>query len=217
VLQASWMTPGLRAHLDRVAIELATDFAGTFSPETIERYMDGVLPHFEDATVLAFVPTFVHRYTRDRLRAVAIVEGKLAKDRPEVLFVCVRNAGRSQIAAALLDHHAEGRVHVTSAGSAPASEIHPGVREALAERGLDVTKAFPKPLADDLVAAADVVITMGCGDACPVYPGIRYADWDVQDPGEAAPDEVRAIVDEIDARVRALLDDLLTPAPTAQA
>ena len=127
---------------------------------------------------------------------------------PEVLFVCVHNAGRSQAAAALLDHHAGGRVHVRSAGSAPGDEINPAIVAVLAERDLDITKEFPKLLTDEVVRAADVVITMGCGDACPVYPGKRYLDWDLDDPAGKPIDEVRPIVYEIDRRVRALLAEL---------
>ena len=132
---------------------------------------------------------------------------------PEVLFVCVHNAGRSQMAAALLDHHAEGRVHVRSAGSAPADQINPAVREVMAEIGLDLSREFPKPLTDDVVRAADVVISMGCGDACPVYPGKRYLDWELTDPAGKTAEEVRPIRDDIDARVRALLAELTAPTP----
>jgi protein-tyrosine-phosphatase len=131
------------------------------------------------------------------------------KNVPEVLFVCVHNAGRSQLAAGLLHHHAAGAVHVRSAGSAPADEINPAVREAMAEIGLDISREFPKPLTDDVVRAVDVVITMGCGDACPVYPGKRYLDWELDDPAGRGIDAVRPIRDEIDRRVRALLAELL--------
>ena len=129
-------------------------------------------------------------------------------DVPEVLFVCVHNAGRSQMAAALLDRHARGRVQVRSAGSAPASEINPAVVQVMAELGLDLSKEFPKPLTDEAVRAADVVITMGCGDACPFFPGKRYLDWELDDPAGLGVDGVRPIRDEIDGRVQALLADL---------
>jgi arsenate reductase len=129
-------------------------------------------------------------------------------DVPEVLFVCVHNAGRSQMAAALLDHHAGGRVRVRSAGSTPADEVNPAVVRALAEVGLDVTKEFPKPLSDELARAADVIVTMGCGDACPVFPGKRYLDWQLDDPAGLPVERVRPIRDEIDRRVRALLAEL---------
>jgi arsenate reductase (thioredoxin) len=131
------------------------------------------------------------------------------KEVPEVLFVCVHNAGRSQMAAALLDHHAGGRVHVRSAGSTPADEINPAVRTAMDELGIDLSKEFPKALTTDLVEAADVVVTMGCGDACPVFPGKRYLDWELTDPSGKDVEEVRRIRDEIDRRVRDLVDSLV--------
>jgi arsenate reductase (thioredoxin) len=127
---------------------------------------------------------------------------------PEVLFVCVHNAGRSQMAAALLDHLAAGRVTVRSAGSEPADQINPRVVEAMEEIGLDVSREQPKPLTGDAVRAADVVITMGCGDACPIYPGKRYEDWELDDPAEADVDGVRRIRDDIADRVRRLVDEL---------
>ena len=132
---------------------------------------------------------------------------------PEVLFVCIHNSGRSQMAAALLDHHADGRVRVRSAGSEPADKINPAVVQAMGELGLDLSKEFPKPLTADAVQAADVVITMGCGDACPFYPGKRYLDWELADPAGKAVEEVRPVRDEIDRRVRVLLDELTAPAP----
>lgn len=130
---------------------------------------------------------------------------------PQVLFVCVHNAGRSQMAAALLAHHAAGRVEVRSAGSAPADAINPAVREAMAEVGIDISAERPKLLTADAVEASDVVITMGCGDACPVFPGKRYVDWQLTDPAGKGVDAVRPIRYEIDARVQALLAEL---APT---
>jgi arsenate reductase len=128
---------------------------------------------------------------------------------PEVLFVCIHNAGRSQMAAALLDHRAQGRVHVRSAGSEPADRVNPAVVEAMREVGLDVSKEFPKPLTDEVVRAADVVITMGCGDACPVYLGKRYLDWELEDPAGKTIDDVRPIRDDIDRRVQVLLAELI--------
>ena len=127
---------------------------------------------------------------------------------PEVLFVCVHNAGRSQMAAALLDHLAGGRVTVRSAGSEPADRINPRVVAAMEEIGLDVSREHPKPLTGDAVRAADVVITMGCGDACPIYPGKRYEDWELDDPAQADLDGVRRIRDEIAERVRRLVGEL---------
>lgn len=137
----------------------------------------------------------------------------MTESRPEVLFVCVHNAGRSQMAAALLARHAGDRVVVRSAGSAPADDVNPAVVEAMAELGIDLraTGARPKKLEDAAVQASDVVITMGCGDACPFYPGKRYEDWVLDDPAGRGVEAVRPIRDEIDRRVRALVDDLLGP------
>ena len=133
----------------------------------------------------------------------------MADPRPEVLFVCVHNAGRSQMAAALLDHHARGHVHVRSAGSDPADQINPAVAAAMAEWGIDLSREFPKPLTDEFVKAADVVITMGCGDACPIYPGKRYEDWELDDPAGQPVEAVRRIRDDIDGRVQRLLAELV--------
>ena len=138
-------------------------------------------------------------------------------DRPSVLFVCVHNAGRSQMAAALLNHHAAGRVRVRSAGSAPADTVNPAVREALAEVDIDISAEQPKLLTTDAVEASDVVITMGCGDACPIFPGKRYLDWALEDPAGQGVDAVRPIRDDIEGRIRGLLAELGVPAPTAGA
>ena len=127
---------------------------------------------------------------------------------PEVLVVCTHNAGRSVAARVLIDHYAQGRINVRSAGSTPGDTINPAVAEALAERGLDAAKEFPKPLTDEMARAADVIITMGCGDACPVYPGKRYLDWDLPDPAGKSIEEVRPIVDDIERRVQALVEEL---------
>ncbi|HET9343984.1 MAG TPA: arsenate reductase ArsC [Candidatus Eremiobacteraceae bacterium] len=132
----------------------------------------------------------------------------MRSDKPEVLFVCVHNAGRSQMAAALLDARSHGGVHVRSAGSAPAGNINPVVVEALNEIGIDVSKEFPKPMTDDVVRAADVVITMGCGDVCPIYPGKRYEDWEVDDPAGKDILTVRTIRDDIERRVLRLIEQL---------
>jgi protein-tyrosine-phosphatase len=134
-------------------------------------------------------------------------------DIPEVLFVCVHNAGRSQMAAALLHHHADGRVRVTSAGSQPAEKINPAVREVMAEIGIDLGHEFPKRLTTDAVEAADVVITMGCGDACPIFPGKRYLDWDLTDPAGKTAADIRPIRDDVNRRVQALIDELTPTNP----
>jgi len=188
---------------------LAAEFAGVFSPETVEAcVLECYQKLAETATVLNFLPTLAERFARDRLRATAVVEGRIEPKVPEVLFVCVHNAGRSQMAAALLDRHAQGSVHVLSAGSEPASSLNPAVVEAMSEIGLDISKQFPKPLTEEVVQAADVVITMGCGDACPLYPGKRYLDWDLEDPQGKPLPTVRRIRDEIDERVKSLSAEL---------
>ena len=204
-----------RGHLEKGLENLRDEFAGTFSAETVERFVAESLAALGGARLKDFVPLFVHRFARERLRALGQVEGTIAKTVPEVLFVCVQNAGRSQMAAALLDHYAEGRVHVRSAGSAPADEINSDVVTVMSELGIDVGKEFPKPMTDEVVRAADAVITMGCGDACPIYPGKRYEDWVLDDPAEADLDGVRRIRDDISDRVRALLAELTAPAGAA--
>jgi protein-tyrosine-phosphatase len=201
-----------RGHLEKGLETLQSEFQGIFSAETVERFMTESLEALSGARVKDYVPLFVHRFARERLRALGQVEGTIAKDVPEVLFVCVQNAGRSQMAAALLDHYAEGRVHVRSAGSAPADQINPNVVTAMSEMGVDISKEFPKPMTDEVVKAADAVVTMGCGDACPIYPGKRYEDWDVDDPADADLDGVRRIRDDIDERVRRLLSDVTATA-----
>jgi arsenate reductase (thioredoxin) len=156
------------------------------------------------------VPVLAHRFARERLRALGQAEGTIKMTHPEVLFVCVQNAGRSQMAAGLVTLRSGGQVHVRSAGSSPGDEVDPNVVDALAELGIDMGEAFPKPLTDEVVQAADVVITMGCGDACPIYPGKRYEDWELEDPAGQDLATVRRIRDEIDTRVQALVDDLLS-------
>jgi arsenate reductase len=199
--------------LTRAAAQLADRYRGVFSPQTILRYLQESYDLLAaTARVTAHVPNLAIRFATERLAAAARVDGAIISGVPEVLFVCVHNAGRSQIAAALLDHHAHGRVHVRSAGSAPADSINPAVIHALAKVGVDIGKEFPKPLTDEVVRASDVVVLMGCGDACPVYPGKRYLDWDVPDPAGLPLDQVRRIRDAIDTRVRTLLSELTTHA-----
>jgi protein-tyrosine-phosphatase len=187
---------------------LVDEFAGVFSRETVIDTLEDSAARWDQARIQAHIPVLAERFARERLRAAAQVRGTIQKDVPEVLFVCVHNAGRSQMAAALLDHHAKGRVHVRSAGSTPTDEINPAVVAAMDELGVDLTKEFPKPLTTEVVEAADVVVTMGCGDACPVFPGKRYLDWELPDPAGQPVDAVRLIRDDIDARVRGLLMEL---------
>jgi arsenate reductase (thioredoxin) len=203
------LDPATQNHVRQAADALAAEFAGVFSRETIERYISESLDLLGDARINVFVPVLAHRFARERLKALGQSEGAIAKGVPEVLFVCVQNAGRSQMAAGLMSYRAAGKVHVRSAGSDPAEEINPAVVEAMAELGIDLGEEFPKPLTDEVVRAADAVITMGCGDACPIYPGKRYLDWELDDPAGKDLAAVRAIRDEIDARVQALLADLV--------
>lgn len=203
------LVPLTRQHVEKAVTALEDEFAGIFSRETIARFIAESLELLGDPKVDVFVPVLAHRFARERLKAYAQAEGLVKTEQPEVLFVCVQNAGRSQIAAGLVTLRSGGRVHVRSAGSNPGEEINPLARRAMAELGVDLSDAFPKPLTDEVVRAADVVVTMGCGDACPIFPGKRYEDWQVDDPAEAnSLDEVRRIRDDIDARVHRLLEEL---------
>ncbi len=203
------LDPVTQHHVRQAAERLADEFAGVFSEETIERYIAESLDLLGETRISVFVPVLAHRFARERLRALGQAEGRIVKEQPEVLFVCVHNAGRSQIAAGLVKLRSGGRVNVRSAGSSPGEQVNPAVVEAMSEIGVDLGEAFPKPLTDEVVRAADVVITMGCGDACPIYPGKRYEDWQLDDPEGQDLSTVRGIRDEIDARVQRLVAELL--------
>jgi arsenate reductase (thioredoxin) len=203
------LDPVTQHHVHQAAERLADEFKGIYSEETIERYIAESLDLLGGAKINVYVPVLAHRFARERLRALAQSEGVLVKEQPEVLFVCVHNAGRSQIAAGLVKLRSEGRIHVRSAGSAPGEEINPAAVEAMREIGVDLSEEFPKPLTDEFVRDADVVITMGCGDACPIYPGKRYEDWELDDPAGQDLETVRRIRNEIDARVKKLVRELL--------
>ncbi len=189
-----------------VTSRLEPQYAGTFGPETIERFvvdsLDRLLP---TAKITTYLPVLAERFANQRRHALARLEGTLPSMVPGVLFMCVHNAGRSQMAAGWLRHLAEDRAVVWSGGSEPNSEINPAAVAAMAEVGIDITDEFPKPWTDEIVRAADVVITMGCGDACPLYPGKRYEDWELADPDGKNIESVRPIRDEIRARVEALM------------
>jgi arsenate reductase len=157
----------LDRHLADAAERLRREFDGTFAIESVQQFLTDSRDRFVDAPVTTFLPILIERFARERLKAYAQTQGTIMKTVPEILFVCVHNAGRSQMAGALLDHHAQGRVNVRSAGSAPANEINPAVVHVVDELGIDISKEFPKPLTNEVVEAADVVITMSCGDACP--------------------------------------------------
>lgn len=198
--------------LATAARRLGGEFSGTFGTETIERFLHTSYDQFATkAAVSTFLPLLSERFARQRLHALAKVEGK-SDGRPVVLFLCVHNAGRSQMAlgffAALAGEHAVG----WSGGSEFAGEINPAAIASMAERGIDISREFPKPWTEEIVRAADVVVTMGCGDACPIFPGKRYEDWELEDPAGKTAEHVRPIRDEIERRVRTLLDELGVPA-----
>ncbi len=205
--------PGLaypEEYLRRLAGDLTEKFAGVFSSETIERYvLESYTGLLRTSTVRTHLASHTIHFATDRLTALAQAKGAIERTVPEVLFVCEQNAGRSQMAAVLTAQLSQGRVHVRSAGSAPGKDLNPAVVEAMAELGLSMTEEFPKPLTDDVVQAADVVVTMGCGDACAIYPGKRYEDWELTDPAGLSLVEVRVIRDDIRTRVEALLAELL--------
>ena len=199
----------LEGVLARIAERLDDKFAGVFSKETIKRYVNESYALLaENATVTVHLPSLCERFAKDRLTALAQSEVKIAKEKPEILFVCVHNAGRSQMAAALAIQISGGAVSVRSAGSVPSDSIPAAIYEAMDEIALNLDDAFPKPLTDEVVRAADVVITMGCGDACPIYPGKRYEDWDLKDPAELDVEGVKAVRNDIEARIRTLLTEL---------
>ncbi|WEK13071.1 MAG: arsenate reductase ArsC [Candidatus Microbacterium phytovorans] len=196
--------------LHRATDRLAQQFAGMVGEETVERVVfESYAALARTASVTTHLPTVAERFARDRLTALAQSRGLIAKPVPEILYVCVQNSGRSQMAAAITRHLAGDRVHVRSAGSQPAEGLLPGVVTVLAEAGIDVAEEFPKPLTDDVVRAADAVITMGCGDACPLYPGKRYLDWVLDDPADLDLDGIRAVRDEIRSRIEGLIAELL--------
>ncbi|WP_035876684.1 arsenate reductase ArsC [Cryobacterium sp. MLB-32] len=204
--------PGLtypEESLKRLAAELSGSFHGVFAAETVERYvLESYTALLRTSTVKAHLSTRTARFATERLTALAQAKGAIAQSVPEVLFVCEQNAGRSQMAAVFANALSGGAVHVRSAGSAPSKELHPTVVAVMAEIGLSLDEAFPKPLTDDVVQAADVVITMGCGDACPIYPGKRYVDWELVDPSGQSVDEVRRIRDQIRGNVTEMLGSL---------
>jgi arsenate reductase len=198
-----------RARIVRAATDRLTDeFRGILGRETIERFIDDSLDRLSISRYHDFVPLLAERFARERLRAVARLEGRIASDRPTVLFLCVHNAGRSQMAAGWLSHLAGDRVEVLSGGSEPADGVNPAAVAAMAEVGIDISDSFPRPWTDETVGVADVIVSMGCGDACPVLPGKRYLDWDLEDPAGRGVEAVRPIRDDIEQRVRGLMAEL---------
>jgi protein-tyrosine-phosphatase len=197
-----------RSVVRHAAAELQEEFRGVFGVETIELYLASSLLALQAARIKNFVPLFSERYARQRLRALARIEGKMSSSVPSVVFLCVHNAGRSQMAAAWARSLGGDRLEVSSGGSDPASEVNPAAVAAMREVGIDITAEFPKPWTDEIIRAADVIITMGCGDACPIFPGKRYEDWEVPDPAGHGVEQVRPIRDEIEGRVKGLLQQL---------
>jgi arsenate reductase len=204
------LSPLMRSALEDATRRLSGRFRGVFSEETVAGVVEDSFERLGDRPTLGpnFMPILIERFARERLEAVAQAEGLVAKSLPQVLFVCEHNSGRSQMAAALAHELSNGQVAVRSAGSHPTEKIEPVVAEAMAELGVDVRLEFPKPLTDEVVRAADVVVTLGCGDACPVYPGKRYEDWAVADPAGQPLEVVRRIRYDIHHRVAELLDAL---------
>jgi protein-tyrosine-phosphatase len=195
--------------LKSAATRLTNDFADTFGVETIERFLHSSYDQFAGrATISNFLPLLAERFARQRLHALARVEGHVTDGKPVVLFLCTHNAGRSQMALGFFERYAEDRAIAWSGGSEPGKEINPAAVLAMEECGIDISGEFPKPWTDEVVRAADVVITMGCGDACPVFPGKRYEEWTLDDPAGLDLEQVRPVRDEIEQRVKRLLTEL---------
>jgi protein-tyrosine-phosphatase len=196
-------------HLVRqAAVRLQRRFEGQLNAETIARFLSESVEHLTGiANTSAWVPLLAERFAGDRLRALLRLENPIGLN-PAVLFLCVHNAGRSQMAAGFMRELSGGNIDVFSGGSEPSDSLNQVVVTAMAEKGIDISRELPQPWADEIVRAADVVVTMGCGDACPVYPGKRYLDWELPDPSGKSLTEVRPIRDDIEDRVRRLLAEL---------
>lgn len=201
-----------RLALKTAATRLESEFDGVYGTETIERFLHSSYDQFAGrASIPNFLPLLAERFARQRLRALAKVEGKHHDGKPTVLFLCTHNAGRSQMAMGFFTQMAGEAAVAWSGGSEPGNEVNPAAVAAMAERGIDISREYPKPWTDEIVRAADVIITMGCGDACPVFPGLRYEEWKLDDPAGRGVDDVRPIRDEIERRVRGLLIELNVP------
>jgi arsenate reductase (thioredoxin) len=195
--------------LRTAASNLGREFADIYGSETIERFLHTSYDQFATvSSVPHFLPLLAERFARQRLQALARVEGHHRDGKPVVLFLCTHNAGRSQMALGFFTHLAGDRAVAWSGGSEPGHEINKAAIAAMSERGIDITGEYPKPWTDEVVRAADVVITMGCGDACPIFPGTRYENWDLDDPAGLDVDAVRPIRDDLERRVRVLIDQL---------
>ncbi len=201
-----------RLALKTAAAQLQSEFSGMFGVETIERFLNSSYEQFATrASIANFLPLLAERFARQRLRALAKVEGKSHDGKPVVLFLCTHNAGRSQMAMGFFTQLAGDAAVAWSGGSEPGNEVNPAAVAAMAEAGIDISHEYPKPWTDEIVQAADVVVTMGCGDACPVFPGRRYEEWVLPDPAGQDVDAIRPIRDDIEERVRRLLAELEVP------
>ncbi|GAB7045446.1 arsenate reductase ArsC [Catenuloplanes indicus] len=199
--------------LRTAATRLAAEFDGVYGAETVERFLYTSYEQFAGPHAIPnYLPLLAERFARQRLLALARIEGHHRDGRPVVLFLCTHNAGRSQMALGFFTHLAGDAAVAWSGGSEPGTEVNPAAIAAMRERDIDISGEYPKPWTDEIVRAADVVITMGCGDACPVFPGTRYENWDVDDPDGHELPEVRPIRDDLERRVRALLTRLAVPA-----
>jgi arsenate reductase (thioredoxin) len=206
------LTPVQELDIRQAVERLRYRFEGRLNIETIERFLDESLETImERASTPEWVPLLAERFAKDRLRALVRLESDGVGMNPGVLFLCVHNAGRSQMAAGWMRHLSEGSIDVFSGGSEPSESVNRAAVAAMAERGIDIGEEIPQPWADEIVRAADVVVTMGCGDACPIFPGKRYLDWEVEDPAGKSVEEVRAIRDDLERRVRQLLAELRAP------
>jgi arsenate reductase (thioredoxin) len=207
------LTTAEKLQIREASERLQRRFAGELNAETIERFMTDSLDILvKRATTSTWVPLLAERLARDRLRALIRLEADAGSLNPSVLFLCVHNAGRSQMAAGWMRHLAGEDVDVFSGGSEPAEQVNKAAVAAMAEIGVDISAEIPQPWADEIVRAADVVVTMGCGDACPVFPGKRYLDWEIVDPSGKTVEDVRPIRDDIEQRVRNLMAELDIPA-----
>lgn len=204
-------TPDQQLQLRQSAESLHRRFEGIFAVETIQRYLDEAMTRMSGAKVRTWLPVLAERIANDQLRALAKLDHLVVADKPYVVFLCVHNAGRSQMAAGWLRHLAGGGAEVFTGGSDPVSQVNQAAVEAMAEVGIDISDRFPQPWTDEVIRAADAVITMGCGDACPVYPGKRYEDWAVADPAGLDVADIRPIRDDLRARVEQLMATLKIP------
>ena len=203
------MDLALRTQLTATARILNREFQGVFATEVIERFLHESLDQLLDgARSTTFVPVLAERFARERLRALGKIQGDIVTDTPTVIFLCVHNAGRSQMAMGWMQHLAGDRIEVMSGGSDPGQEVNPSAVAAMDEVGIDISSGYPKPWTDETIGAADVIVTMGCGDACPVIPGKRYLDWELDDPAGKGVAEVRPVRDDIERRVRGLMAEL---------